>query len=71
VVHVRPECEYQSSANLAYNRKPWPIIAVTCLAFETEIAAGPGVEAVPHHVRAARGTRPKIKAKDGDRSASH
>jgi adenosylhomocysteine nucleosidase len=35
---------------LAFNPKPWPIIAVTCLAFETRIAAGPGVEVVNGHV---------------------
>jgi hypothetical protein len=37
------------SANQAFGSGPWPVIAVTCLAFESRIAAGPGIAVLHGH----------------------
>ncbi len=39
-----------SAAGLAFSPSAWPTIAVTCLAFESRIAAGPGVAVLHGHI---------------------
>jgi hopanoid-associated phosphorylase len=48
--HRRAGGPAASSAGVALSPTAWPTIAVTCLAFESRIAAGPGVAVLHGHV---------------------
>jgi len=39
-----------AGAGVAFSPTAWPTIAVTCLAFESRIAAGPGVAVLHGHI---------------------